>query len=266
MTDPLTAPAWKAGDRAMVVIAQVYGDASGGKLLCGTNFRMADLHPLPPTMSAADAAVLEWAAEVDDKFRRLHTPGDLPSGLHNALVDLQVSLRARTPSPKEETPVETQFTPPSDQSPAEQIHLALEYARDALEHWGEGEFGMGIVDNALSHTRNISSPDRARQIAAAREAVVEAAMALCNERRAAFAKHPPENPASRAVLDACDALRALLTPPDPADPVAELREAAERLAREAEKFRQDTRWTRPIDDAMRSFDSALAALRAQEAK
>lgn len=40
------------------------------------------------------------------------------------------------------------WTPPAGQSEAEQVRLALEYAHDALEHWGEGETGMAIVANA----------------------------------------------------------------------------------------------------------------------
>jgi hypothetical protein len=217
MTAPLTAPTWKAGDRAMVEIKTVISGNYLARLKTShpafnEEVRLSSLLPLPPMMSAADAPVRNLATRLCALL--VGRPPAIGPAVETAqqLQHELLAVRARTPSPKQETPVETPLP-----------------------------------------------DDRARQIEAAREAVVEAAMALCNERRAAFEKLPPENPAGRALWDACNALRALMAPPTPADPVTELREAASSLLNCVDG-QHDPEWLG------RCKARLLAALRAQEAK
>lgn len=198
------APDWKAGDRAMVRIAQIYGDYSGGKLKGGTNIRMADLHPLP-ALSVEDAAVLAFAHDVNRALSRPNA--DIPHFGGNADLAMTwhrfiTAVRARA----------ARSAPP--------------LRENKIENCTVDNTGMAAIPfRADGQPPTQQTPE----IAAARDAVVEAG-------RAAFEKWngPPAHVPFDEMVELghrLDALNALLTPPEPPDPVAELREAANEWCR-----------------------------------
>ena len=116
---------------------------------------------------------------------------------------------------------------------------------------GEGEPGAEAAADAVD-----KADERERRIVAAKEAVVEAAMAA---RMASFFAMSKE---VAQLQRATNAYAALLTPPTPADPVAELREAAQAMLSITGEF-SDAGFTVPLH-AMDRLRAAIAALGAQE--
>lgn len=107
----------------------------------------------------------------------------------------------------------------------------------AFDNGATGEFAVQHLEPATPTPTPAPKPappptDRERAIAAARDAVVEAAL-VWRDAAVAYRKTPSgrtdatEARAYKDLAEVTDALRSLLTPP--ADPIAELREAAEEM-------------------------------------
>lgn len=214
---------WKAGDHAMVEIAGGEGSLAVVKYPGGTvPIPASALHPLPPPAAASAAALAdatEKEADAAYKVCRSHVSASRESflvALNNFINRRRVAIPETTRKESLRVPSTATFTPPEGQSPAEQIHLALKYARYALMHWGEGALGLSMMDNAIRLAAPVPAAPSPRLAALADPTDEEAERALV-----VWLRHPYTTKSSfKAALAAFVQSRRSRAPAPPAAPEA----------------------------------------------